>query len=212
MKHILLVFLIVLLLVIRLIADDTSMEINYKTGSSKGFTVDDIDHCDYTKMGGSWFLNVHTNSGLEGISISSIENIIFSENSNTKRMVIESIDGKLDTIPLNTLYEIIFTAPTDVETDYYAATDEYLRCSPNPFGNKISITFYLNKMSNVYLSVFDQNGKEVAQLLSGLSMPGLNKAEWNGKDRSGCLCSPGYYIVVLKENNQFHSKKILLSK
>jgi hypothetical protein len=212
MKHILLLLFIFLLFIFKLVADDTSMEINYKSSGSNGFIVDDIDHCDYTDMGGSWFLNVHTNSGLEGISISSIENIIFSENSNDKRMVIESIDGKLDTIPLNTLYEIIFTTPTDVETDEYAATDEYLMCSPNPFGNKISIEFYLSKMSSISLSVFDMNGKEVAQILSGVSMSGLNKSEWNGSDRSGCLCSPGYYIVVLKENNQFHSKKILLSR
>jgi len=212
MKHILLISLILLLLISKLIADDTSMEINYKSGSSKDFIVDEIDHCDFTNMGGSWFINIHTNSGLEGINISDIENIIFSDNYSSKRMVIESNDGILDTIPLNTLFEIIFSNPTDVETDDYAATDEYLRCSPNPFGNKISIQFCLNKMNNVSLSVFDMNGKEVTTLLSGVSVPGLNKAEWNGKDRNGQLCIPGYYIVVLKDNEQFHSKKILLSR
>lgn len=212
MKHILLLFLILLLFIYKLVADDTSMEINYKSGSSKVFTVDDIDYCNFTNMGGNWFLNINSDSGLEGIGISSIENIIFLENPASKKLVIESENGNKDTISLSSLQEIVFESSTDVVNPYRAVPESNLWCSPNPFGNKIAIQFYLNKMSNISLSVFDMNGKEVTKLLSGVMLPGLNKSEWNGTDRNGQLCNPGYYIVVLKDNDQFHCKKILLSR
>jgi endoglucanase len=93
---------------------------------------------------------------------------------------------------------------------------------PNPFsagggsafgGNpSTTISYDIASESMVSLKVFNILGEEVATLVDGQQMRGLHILQWNGRDRSGVLCSSGVYFLRLEARGVTLSKKMILAK
>jgi hypothetical protein len=71
----------------------------------------------------------------------------------------------------------LFSEATSVEEEI--AADFSLTAMPNPASTQSLITFSLLKESDIKLSVFDANSREVTQLFSGWATAGKNEFRWD---------------------------------
>ncbi len=67
---------------------------------------------------------------------------------------------------------------------------------PNPFNPKTTLRFALPRAAAVELAIFDVNGRRVARLLKGETLPAGNHAvDWNGRDEAGRALASGVYFA-----------------
>lgn len=87
--------------------------------------------------------------------------------------------------------------------DQYALEQNY----PNPFNPSTVIEYSIPRADNVNLSIYDINGRRVAQLFAGHVNPGRYHATFEGKNLAS-----GVYIYKLATSEGVFSKKMLLFK
>ena len=92
-----------------------------------------------------------------------------------------------------------------IKPDTFKLYDNY----PNPFNPTTKIKFDIsdNSRSDVTLTVYDTNGKEVAKLLNGNLQPGTYEVEWNATDFAS-----GTYYAKLEAFNYSDTKVMMLVK
>ncbi len=83
---------------------------------------------------------------------------------------------------------------------------------PNPFNPVTTIEFYNpeSKSARVTLEIFNILGQKITALLDGPAEPGLNKIEWDSRDRAGRPVASGIYIYRLKADDFTATRKMLL--
>lgn len=94
----------------------------------------------------------------------------------------------------------------------YGLQNAEVSCYPNPFREKINISFNLDHQSNIEISVFDITGKLKHLITSKIYAPGNHSLEWNGKSSSGISLAPGIYYCVVKGDYFHTTKKIVFLK
>jgi len=80
-----------------------------------------------------------------------------------------------------------------------------LRSSPNPFYDRISISFAMSVSGYARLDVFDISGRLVGTLVDGFIERGVHDTEWTPAERSG-----GVYFCVLQSGGEKAISKITL--
>jgi len=83
---------------------------------------------------------------------------------------------------------------------------------PNPFNPNTTISFNMDRASNVTLNVFNVKGQLVKTLLNGRSTVGLNSFSWDGTDNNNNKVASGVYYYTLKNGNDTQTKKMVLVK
>ena len=83
---------------------------------------------------------------------------------------------------------------------------------PNPFNPVTSITFYVAKMDEVSLVVYDITGKEIATLVSGVYTPGSYIVEWDALNNGGYDIASGMYMYRYKSQDKVITRKMLYLK
>ena len=78
---------------------------------------------------------------------------------------------------------------------------------PNPFNPTANLSFEIRDASNVSLSVFDVNGREVAKLVEGFKPAGIHIVEWNAEGMSS-----GIYFARLTSGSNIQTQKMVLMK
>ena len=79
---------------------------------------------------------------------------------------------------------------------------------PNPFNPVTSFSYVLSEDGMVNVSVYDINGRQVAELVNGFQMAGSHPLTWNASDLSS-----GVYIVKMMANDEHAAvQKIMLMK
>jgi len=81
---------------------------------------------------------------------------------------------------------------------------------PNPFSDKINLSYQLSSMQYVKVVIYNIMSQEVIQLSSRLEGAGHYEYEWDGKNANGQPLTPGIYIYKVSIGNQDHSGKIIL--
>ena len=82
---------------------------------------------------------------------------------------------------------------------------------PNPFNTKAMISYYLQKPSEVCVSIYSVTGELVIQLVKKSQSAGCHSVIWDGTDKSGKKISSGIYFCQLKVDDNFlHTQKLLL--
>lgn len=76
---------------------------------------------------------------------------------------------------------------------------------PNPFNPSTLIKYNLNKKAHVSLNIYNVLGEKITTLVDEVKQSGYHNIAFNGKNLAS-----GFYIYVLKTNNQIVSKKMLL--
>ncbi|MGE0079517.1 MAG: T9SS type A sorting domain-containing protein [Bacteroidales bacterium] len=87
----------------------------------------------------------------------------------------------------------------DVKLDIY----------PNPYQGRVTISYNLEKTSNINISVFDLTGKLVDVIANGTEDSGVKKHYFSATEKG---MSAGAYIVKIKIDNTEISRKILEMK
>ncbi len=80
---------------------------------------------------------------------------------------------------------------------------------PNPFNPTTKIKFDVanNLNSNISLTIYDSNGKEVEKLVDGSLAPGTYEIDWPAGDASN-LASGSYFYKL--ETNDFSETKVMI--
>lgn len=114
----------------------------------------------------------------------------------------ETIDiaGMLNSDPL--------LLPTNIKTTEKLI--EGISTYPNPFNDKVSITYDLLSTQYTKLTITNNIGQELATLSSGIEGAGKHSYEWDGKSTNGSSVAPGIYIYKLQIGSNLYTGKIIL--
>lgn len=83
---------------------------------------------------------------------------------------------------------------------------------PNPFNPATTISFSIEKTSDVQLNIYNQNGRLVQQLLNGEQAAGRHQVTWSGMDSNGQSQPSGLYYARLTGESGSRTIKMLLLK
>jgi len=83
---------------------------------------------------------------------------------------------------------------------------------PNPFNPETTIEYQLPEATDVVLSIFDLNGKEIRKLINESRSAGYHKVKWDGRDAAGLPVASGFYFYRIQAGNHTETQKCLLLK
>jgi hypothetical protein len=83
---------------------------------------------------------------------------------------------------------------------------------PNPFRLRTRIAYDLPVRSNIHLSIYDVDGRQVKSLADGWQDAGRYSLNWDGRDKKGRACPTGVYFCSLKTEDRDAVEKILLAE
>lgn len=95
-------------------------------------------------------------------------------------------------------------------TDMNAKTDLSFGNYPNPFNSQTMVEYELEKASQVFLVIYDIQGRWVSTLVDGYQAAGTHYIPWYGTDQSGNKMQSGLYTCIIRTNDQVGSRKMLL--
>ena len=87
---------------------------------------------------------------------------------------------------------------------------EVVSIYPNPFSDKITISYNLPTTLYTKLTITNVIGQEIVTLTSGIENSGKHSYEWDGKNNNGYLMAPGIYMYKLQIGTNIQSGKIIL--
>jgi photosystem II stability/assembly factor-like uncharacterized protein len=82
------------------------------------------------------------------------------------------------------------------------------RAVPNPFGNRTSIEYTLERPERVQILISDPAGRIVRRLQDGPQDAGPHQAQWDGSDDGGAQAPAGIYLYILHAGARHESGKI----
>jgi hypothetical protein len=84
---------------------------------------------------------------------------------------------------------------------------EGVKCYPNPFFNRIQISYSVHKTGIIRVKVYNLLGEEVKDLESGQKGPGKYKTAWKGADENGREVKSGVYFIRLSFQESGESRR-----
>ena len=79
---------------------------------------------------------------------------------------------------------------------------------PNPFVERTQIAFALPEPSHVRLTVYDAQGRVLAELANGMLQAGRHERTWDGRARDGHVAEPGVYFLRLEARSQASERRL----
>jgi len=83
---------------------------------------------------------------------------------------------------------------------------------PNPFGDRVGLRFGIPANGRVRLTVYDLQGRKVADIVDGTESAGWRNVEWNGRDAQGRAVASGSYFLRLESAGTVLTRKIILAR
>jgi hypothetical protein len=119
--------------------------------------------------------------------------------------------GYNESVITNLLDELLIVSEVgdEIETP---ETHTLLSVYPNPFNAEAQIQFELPHSGFVRLSIYDNQGRAVRQLLNVDLSAGSHQLTWNTRDDSGADLPSGVYLATLFHDGGRDTRKILLLK
>ncbi|HEU4929298.1 MAG TPA: T9SS type A sorting domain-containing protein [Candidatus Krumholzibacteria bacterium] len=102
-------------------------------------------------------------------------------------------------------------APTGLETSVARGVAIHAAV-PNPFNPSTTIRYAIDAEAFVSVSVYDANGRFVADVVREHRAAGDHQARWNGTTSTGATASSGVYFVRLEAGGKSDTRKIVLLK
>ena len=82
----------------------------------------------------------------------------------------------------------------------------------NPFLGSAKLEYYVTGLDNVFLNIFDSEGRAIRTLVNKKQPMGEYYVIWDGKDNSGQPITAGQYYYQLKIGNFISTKKVIAFK
>jgi hypothetical protein len=86
-----------------------------------------------------------------------------------------------------------------------------LEICPNPFSPETEISFFLNEMAHVNISIYNLQGKKLHNLCQGIFRAGRHRRTWRIRDNRPSLPA-GLYFIGLRTGKQLTFRKVILLK
>lgn len=83
---------------------------------------------------------------------------------------------------------------------------------PNPFNPSTTIRFALQQKTPVSISIYNQKGQRVRELINTELPAGEHKIVWNGKDDNGNSTSSGIYYYKMNAGKYSSTRKMIMMK
>jgi len=83
---------------------------------------------------------------------------------------------------------------------------------PNPFSDKVKISYSISKKMKVKLKVYDVAGHLVKTLVDRIEEPGSKIIEWHSRTDDGSVIPNGVYFCQLETDNFSQTRKLVLLK
>jgi hypothetical protein len=106
-------------------------------------------------------------------------------------------------------FRIRIGASSNPDDAISTATVSLDRICPNPFSSSTRIEYKLNESSLVKLSIYNQRGQLVKQLVSDGMSAGNHTVSWDGRDAQSRKVASGIYVVRLNCGNNSSQKKLI---
>jgi len=108
----------------------------------------------------------------------------------------------------------VFSGPDGIFENEYSNTNEYnLQCFPNPMSNMVNISYQLKENADVYISVMDIRGQQIAVLEQASKYAGDYKLKWYGINNNGSALPNGLLFIKLQiDGTVVQCNKVLLQK
>lgn len=81
---------------------------------------------------------------------------------------------------------------------------------PNPSSGPVRIAFSLGRPETVDLRVFGVDGREVAQLASGVWAAGNHEVAWSGRGPHGAVAASGVYFLRFATEDRVETRRMML--
>ncbi len=98
--------------------------------------------------------------------------------------------------------------PPDIDVLRAGSTEAF----PNPFNPGTYIRFDLNQPALVKVSIYNQRGQLVTELVKDALRDGSHEFYWNGEDNSGKGVASGIYFFRVATGKESITRKIMLLK
>lgn len=107
----------------------------------------------------------------------------------------------------------IITSVLDAEPNTNLKDYNIYQNFPNPFNSQTTISFRVNKISEITIKVFDVLGNKIKELFSNQSFyPGMYNIKWDGTDENSNNVSSGIYFYQIDNKEKKSLKKMILLK
>lgn len=112
----------------------------------------------------------------------------------------------------NTTFPYVVTVQPYVsnEDENAVITDLQMSVYPNPFADKVNISFELKKAEAITLDIYNLKGQKVINLLDKKKSTGSQSVIWNGLDAIGKAVPNGVYFVRLSNGRVNNTSKLML--
>ena len=125
----------------------------------------------------------------------------------------DPLTNEQQTIIYNWINEGAIGPTVAVEEDESFNQSSLLHVYPNPFNNKVKISYSVNGPGLIYLFIFDILGKKIKTIPIKTQSPAMHSFFWNGTDDFDRPVSGGLYLIGIKRSNRLERlEKVLYIK
>ncbi len=79
-------------------------------------------------------------------------------------------------------------------------------------GDKVELAYFTPWMSNINLTIFNQEGRQVRTLVREPKLPGFYTAAWDVKSNGGRRLAPGLYLLELRGDNYLLTREVIIGR
>ena len=83
---------------------------------------------------------------------------------------------------------------------------------PNPFNPTTTVSYDLDRISDVELAVYDMMGRRIRTLVSASQAAGSYQVQWDGTNARGEQLASGVYLYQLRAGERVETRKMMLIK
>ena len=83
---------------------------------------------------------------------------------------------------------------------------------PNPFNPVTSFYIDVPDAGNLFVAVYDVNGRLVNELINTQVVAGRVQGRWSGKSELGAMSPTGIYFLKVETGTNYHVQKLALVK
>ncbi len=113
-----------------------------------------------------------------------------------------------DSVSIPVTFQVVNTSGVDENTPNSNNGQAY----PNPFTDNTTISFTLDKPSDIGIEIYDLNGKKIKTLASGDFQAGIHQITWDGTEENHSRVPAGIYYYRIIGGNAAISQRIILIK
>jgi hypothetical protein len=105
------------------------------------------------------------------------------------------------------VYITKFNIVTGMDSEFNQVVDQF-KTYPNPFSTVATIEFNTSKETDINISIYGLDGKQIKTIDQKRFSPGIHTYKWNGTDKNGKEVNPCLYLIRLQAGRHVITKPV----